>query len=67
MVMRYKRGRAVFSWELKDGIKRNEPLDIRNYATAALEIARPPQLLEDGEKQPAQAQPRRRRQISGGI
>lgn len=67
MVMRYKRGRAVFSWELKDGIKRNEPLDIRNYATAALEIARPPQLLEDGEKQTAQAQPRRRRQISGGI
>ena len=42
MVMRYKRGRAVFSWELKDGIKRNEPLDLRNYATAAVEIANPP-------------------------
>lgn len=41
MVMTYKKGRAQYIWKLKEGIKRNEPLDIRNYATAALEISNP--------------------------
>lgn len=41
MVMTYKKGRAQYVWKLKEGIKRNEPLDIRNYATAALEITNP--------------------------
>lgn len=68
MVLRYKKGRATFSWELKEGIKRNEPLDIRNYAGAALEIANPPLTPEEAEqKVAAQAKPRGRRQLSGGI
>lgn len=67
MVMRYKRGRAVFSWELKDGIKRNEPLDLRNYATAAVEIANPPELAEEEMRQAPAGYRRGRRQISGGI
>ena len=39
-VMRYKRGRPYFAWELKDRgeHRRNEALDCRNYATAAIEI-----------------------------
>lgn len=42
MVVKYKNGRAVFTWILKDSNqKRNEPWDVRNYATAALEIASP--------------------------
>jgi len=39
MVQRYKKGRAVWEWVLKQGIKRNEPFDLRNYARAALEIS----------------------------
>lgn len=42
MVVRWRKGRSVVAWELKDSKhKRNEPLDLRNYATAALEIANP--------------------------
>ena len=41
-VMVYRKGVAMYSWELKNkGYRRNEPLDIRDYATAALEIANP--------------------------
>jgi phage terminase large subunit GpA-like protein len=40
MVMVYKRGKAQYVWKLKEnGTRRNEPLDCRNYAQAALEIA----------------------------
>ena len=39
----YKHGRQQRRWVLKDrSYKRNEPLDLRNYAQAALEIANPP-------------------------
>ena len=38
-VMRYKKGRVQFVWELKSTGRRNEPLDCRNYALAALEIS----------------------------
>lgn len=39
-IVTYKKGRATTAWVLKNqGFRRNEPLDIRNYATAALEIA----------------------------
>lgn len=40
-VMRYRNGRPYFEWVKKAGT-RNEPLDLRNYATAALEIFNPP-------------------------
>ena len=51
MVVRFRKGRAVTMWEIKDsGHKRNEPLDLRNYATAALEIANP--VLRKAENAP---------------
>lgn len=68
MVVRYRKGRAVIAWELKGDYKRNEPLDLRNYATAALEITNP--VLESS---PVAAEGQRtvrrtgRRQVSGGI
>jgi phage terminase large subunit GpA-like protein len=34
-------GQTVFKWELKKSGARNEPFDLRNYATAALEILNP--------------------------
>ena len=52
-VMRYKMGRPYFAWELKDKgeHRRNEPLDCRNYATAAIEITGLPlKKPEDTEK-----------------
>lgn len=39
-IVTYKKGRATIAWVLKSqGFRRNEPLDLRNYATAAMEIA----------------------------
>lgn len=41
-IMTYRRGRAQYIWVIKDNRhKRNEPLDCRNYASVALEIANP--------------------------
>ena len=68
MVMTYKKGKAQYTWILKDGIKRNEPFDIRNYATAALEISNP--ALKKPEHTNGAAPPpaaRGRRSRSGGI
>lgn len=64
MVMTYKKGRAQYVWRLKDGIKRNEPLDIRNYATAALEISNPTLKME---REKAKEQPTGRITRSRGI
>lgn len=73
-VMRYKMGRPYFAWELKDRgeHRRNEALDCRNYATAAIEITGLPlKKPEDPEKKqqtansPAKRKKRGRR--SGGI
>ncbi|MFP7469989.1 phage terminase large subunit family protein [Niallia taxi] len=36
-----KSGQTVFKWELKKSGARNEPFDLRNYASAALEIYNP--------------------------
>lgn len=69
MVMSYKKGRAYYAWTLKDsGYKRNEPLDIRNYATVALEISNPP--LEKPKRPEGATSPpkkRGRRKLSGGV
>ena len=69
MVVTYKKGKAVFAWVLKDGgYKRNEPLDVRNYATAALEIANP--VLKKPDQNAPAATPRkrgRRSRTNGGI
>lgn len=74
-VMRYKMGRPYFAWELKDRgeHKRNEALDCRNYATAAIEISGLPlKKPEDGEaKQKTSKTPAKRRsgrgRRTGGI
>lgn len=67
MVVRYKKGKAQYVWELKDkSFKRNEPLDIRNYATVALEIANP--VLKKPMRQAQGTPPKRgRRSGTGGI
>lgn len=40
-VIRHKDGRAVLKWVKKSSGARNEPLDLRNYSTAAAELLRP--------------------------
>ena len=65
-VLTYKKGRPVFEWKIKDyKHKRNEALDCRNYAAAAIEIAQVP--LKKAEEQPQAKKKRRKRRTSGGI
>lgn len=63
-VVTYKQGRATWVWLLKEKGLRNEPLDIRNYATAAMEIAHLPL---DMEETPQATARRTRRQRSSGV
>lgn len=63
LVLRYKKGRPQYEWVVKQGHKRNEALDVRNYATAALEILNPVLKPASGAKQVRKARKRR----SGGI
>ena len=72
--MRYKMGRPYFAWELKDKgeHRRNEALDCRNYATAAIEItALPLKKPEEAEKKQQTAsspgKKKKRGRRSGGI
>lgn len=66
-IVRFRRGQMIVSWDFRDkNYKRNEPWDLRNYATAALEIYNPP--LQKPE--PGAGQPLRRtgwRKLSNGI
>lgn len=72
-VMRYKMGKSYFAWELKDKgeHRRNEPLDCRNYATAAIEITSLPlKNPEEPEKKQttiSSGKRKRRGRRSGGI
>lgn len=77
-VIKYYKGRPKIEW-IKKGRSHNEPLDLRNYATAALEILNPNlQLLKEQQKTGnifnqtnkmtgAPSQKRRRKQISKGV
>lgn len=53
-VIRYTKGQAKINWEKRTSGSRNEPFDLRNYATAAFEILNPPleaiKKLQDAEK-----------------
>ena len=74
-VMRYKMGRPYFAWELKDKgeHRRNEALDCRNYATAAIEITalplKKPEETEKKQQQTASTPGKRKKRgrRSGGI
>ena len=67
MVVRFRKGRPVVVWEIKDAsYKRNEPLDLRNYATAAVEIANPVLVKPEPGSVPRQRTKGRRR-LNGGI
>lgn len=63
LVLRYKKGRPQYEWVVKQGHKRNEALDVRNYATAALEILNPVLKPTSGGTQQRKGRKRR----SGGI
>lgn len=63
-IVTYRQGVATTAWVLKDqGFRRNEPLDMRNYAQAAMEIAH----LPLWPKQEARKAGQGRRQRSRGI
>lgn len=73
-VMRYKMGRSYFAWELKDKgeHRRNEALDCRNYATAAIEITELPLKKPEAPEKKQQtvgshAKRKKRGRRSGGI
>ena len=69
-VLKYKKGRPYFVWELTGETKRNEPLDCRNYAQAAIEITgltlkEPPK--KNTEVKATRKHTRHRGNRSGGI
>ena len=64
-IIKYKDGKTFFAWVLKDSTyKRNEPWDLRNYATAALEIATP--VLKKPESDKTKGRRQRQRGINAG-
>lgn len=68
-VIQYKNGRPYFAWKPKSQAIRNEPLDCRNYAQAAIEITgltlkEPPKKEIEAQKNKKK---RRRGNRSGGI
>lgn len=72
-VIRYEKGVPKVEWKVKSGV-RNEPLDLRNYATAALEILNPNmEMLREQNKngnafiQATKAAKKKRRIVSKGI
>lgn len=71
-VIRYKNGQSQVKWEKKTDSARNEPFDLRNYATAALEILNPNlDLIQNQLKSGDAIKPRkvkkRRRVLSKGV
>lgn len=68
-VITFYKGKAKIEWKIRDSAhKRNEPLDLRNYATAALEIANPPLKRQEEDKAIRRpVRPMGRRRMSGGI
>lgn len=75
-ILRYHKGRPKVEWVKRSGT-RNEPLDCRNYATAALEIVNPnlealaraprKDYLKQNAPMTGAPPPKRRRVVSRGI
>lgn len=67
-VIRTFKGKPRVEWIKKSGSARNEPLDLRNYATVALEILNPNLEIDRAKAAAAVApQKKRRRMISAGV
>lgn len=68
-VLVYRKGRPFYEWRIRDNAhKRNEALDCRNYATAAIEIAGVPLKKKEGKAAAAgTAKRKRRKRTSGGV
>lgn len=73
-VIRFKNGQSMVKWEKKTSSTPNEPFDLRNYASAALEILNPNlemvlNQLEDGQtsKPVKNGTKKRRRVLSKGV
>ena len=68
-VLTYKKGVPVYEWRIKDAAhKRNEALDVRNYATAALEISNVTlKKLDNAGAAAPKRRAGRRRRSSGGV
>ncbi|CUO38970.1 phage terminase large subunit family protein [[Clostridium] symbiosum] len=68
-VLVYKKGRPFFEWRIKDAAhKRNEALDCRNYASAAIEISGVPLKKPDTpQKTTPPPKKKRGRRTNGGI
>ena len=65
-ITRFQKGKMTVAWVLRDkNYKRNEPLDLRNYATAALEIYNP--VLQKQETELHVPRRMGRRKLNGGI
>jgi phage terminase large subunit GpA-like protein len=65
-ILTYRKGQAMYTWDLRNkGFRRNEALDIRDYATAALEIANP--ALDEEDKLRRRKVKAARRQRTNGI
>lgn len=76
-VIKYSKGRPKIEWIKKSNV-RNEPLDLRNYATAALEILNPNlealkeaqktgKIYNQNSKMTGAPRPKKRRVISKGV
>ena len=65
-ITRFRRGKRIVYWDYRDtNYKRNEPWDLRNYATAAVEIYNPP-ILTQGQTVTVKRRTGRRK-LNGGI
>ena len=66
MIMKRKNGQEYVAWEVRDRKIRNEPLDCRVYATAALELINPDMKSKDKvRRKEAPAKPKKR--LTGGL
>ncbi|GAK06047.1 phage terminase, large subunit [Geomicrobium sp. JCM 19037] len=69
-VVKYYKGRPKVEWQKKSSVP-NEPLDLRNYATAALEILNPDlEKMKENDQSGAvfkQTRKRGRRRMSKGV
>lgn len=67
-VLKYSAGRPRYEWKKKSGSVRNEPLDVRNYALAALELLDPNfQLLSSKDGLKTSVKKKKRRIRSNGV